>query len=449
MSWLTLKRAAKMLDSQLIGDDASFERVSIDTRNDSENSLFFSLKGSNFDAHEILDDEPNLPFSGIVVSREVKHSAPTILVDDTRMALGQFAAAWRSEYTGKMIGLTGSNGKTTVKQMLAEIFARVGETLSTEGNLNNDIGVPLTLLNLRQEHLFAVVEMGANHAGEIAYLTQLVRPKIALITNAGPAHLEGFGSVAGVAKAKAEIFEGLAADGIAVINVDDKYSEDWLKQNLARTCITFGEAKSADVQVVSQQPLRLLIDQKTYEVPLKLIGHHNALNAAAAAAVAVAAQISVADIVAGLSKVTAVKGRLEIKRGPAGSTLIDDTYNANPGSVNAAIAALSKMSGSRYLVLGDLAELGKAANDAYAQIGQAAKDSGIDGFYSLGAQARVSSDAFGDAGYYFDDLNALVATLAPRLDAQSTVLVKGSRSAGMERVVAALELSPGVAEMSA
>ncbi|HBS25621.1 MAG TPA: UDP-N-acetylmuramoyl-tripeptide--D-alanyl-D-alanine ligase, partial [Gammaproteobacteria bacterium] len=369
MSWLTLKRAAKMLDSQLIGDDAGFERVSIDTRNDSENTLFFSLKGPNFDAHEILDDEPNLSFSGIVVSRAVKHSAPTILVEDTRQALGQFASEWRSEYTGKMIGLTGSNGKTTVKQMLAEIFSQVGDTLSTAGNLNNDIGVPLTLLNLRKEHRFAVVEMGANHAGEIAYLTQLVRPEIALITNAGPAHLEGFGSVAGVAKAKAEIFDGLVADGIAVINADDRYADDWLTQNQARTCITFGVTQGADVQVINQQPLRLLIDQETYEVPLKLIGQHNALNAAAAAAVAIAAQISVADIVAGLSKVTAVKGRLELKRGPAGSALIDDTYNANPGSVDAAIIVLSKMSGSRYLVLGDLAELGAAANDAHAQIG--------------------------------------------------------------------------------
>ena len=449
MSWLTLKRAAKMLDSQLIGDDAGFERVSIDTRNDSENTLFFSLKGPNFDAHEILDDEPNLSFSGVVVSRAVKHSAPTILVEDTRQALGQFASEWRSEYTGKMIGLTGSNGKTTVKQMLAEIFSQVGDTLSTAGNLNNDIGVPLTLLNLRKEHRFAVVEMGANHAGEIAYLTQLVRPEIALITNAGPAHLEGFGSVAGVAKAKAEIFDGLVADGIAVINADDRYADDWLTQNQARTCITFGVTQGADVQVINQQPLRLLIDQETYEVPLKLIGQHNALNAAAAAAVAIAAQISVADIVAGLSKVTAVKGRLELKRGPAGSALIDDTYNANPGSVDAAIIVLSKMSGSRYLVLGDLAELGAAANDAHAQIGLAAKDSGIDGFYSLGAQAKVSSDAFGDAGYHFDDFNALVAELTPRLDAQSTVLVKGSRSAGMERVVAALESNSGATEMSA
>lgn len=441
MSWLTLDGAARMLNRPLEGEDSEFECVSIDTRNDTKPALFFALKGPNFDAHEILDDEPDLPFAGLVVSRPVKHRAPSILVDDTRLALGEFAAVWRTQFPGKLIAVTGSNGKTTVKQMLAAIFSQVGSTMATEGNLNNEIGLPLTLLNLRAKHQFAVLEMGANHFGEIRYLTQLARPHIALITNAGPAHLEGFGSVAGVAKAKAEIFEGLDEHGIAVINLDDKYASDWLEQNTTRSCITFGTGDEATVRVINAQPLRLLINHTAYEIPFQLIGEHNALNAAAAAAVAVAAKVPAEKIVAGLSEVKAVKGRLEIRQGFSGSVLIDDTYNANPGSVSAAILVLSKQPGRRYLVLGDLAELGESSAEEHARIGVAAKQAGIDALYSLGEQARATSDAFGDAGHHYSDLHVLVDELTPSLGSDSTVLVKGSRSAGMERVVDALESS--------
>ncbi len=438
MSWLTMKQAATMMGGELRGGDAPFERISTDTRAPAANALFFALKGPRFDAHEVLDAQPDTPFAGVVVERPVGHDAPSVAVGDTRLALGKFAGAVRAAFAGRVVGVTGSNGKTTVKQMLATILERQALTLATRGNLNNDIGVPLTLSRLRAGHRFAVIEMGANHPGEIEYLSGLARPDVAIITNAGAAHLEGFGDVAGVADAKAEIFSGMSAEGVAIINLDDEFADRWLAMNRQRRVFTFGEASGADVRIVGDQPLALRVFGKRREIPLALPGRHNAMNAAAAVAACLALDIDMSEIAAGLAQVKPVAGRLQFLVGVGGATVIDDSYNANPDSVRAAIALLSERAGKRYLVLGDLAELGVDAAERHAALGRLAREAGIDALLTIGELAHRASERFGSGGEHFASPEALVEALAPRLGADDAVLVKGSRAARMERVVNAL-----------
>ncbi len=438
MSWLTLAEIADLLQAPLRGADGPVAGVATDTRADTAGRLFFALRGPRFDAHELLPAQPDLPVAGLVVERPVDHPAPQIVVDDTRRALGRLAAAWRQRCPARVIALTGSNGKTTVKEMLAAIFSRVGPTLATVGNLNNDIGVPLTLLRLRPEHDWAVIEMGANHPGEIAWLTDLARPDVALVNNAGPAHLEGFGDLTGVATAKAEIWAGLRGDGVAVINADDAFAAYWQTLTEGRRRLRFGSAPEAEVRIVDFRPLRLALAGEVHEIPLRLAGRHNARNAAAAAAAALAAGAPVADIVAGLAAVEPVAGRLRRCAGVNGATLIDDSYNANPASLAAAIEVLAEAPGRRILVLGELAELGPAAGRHLADIGRHARAAGLDALFTLGEGSRPAAEAFGSGAEHSDDLDGLLARLRPQLDDRTVVLVKGSRAARMERVVAAL-----------
>ncbi|MDE2089152.1 MAG: UDP-N-acetylmuramoyl-tripeptide--D-alanyl-D-alanine ligase, partial [Gammaproteobacteria bacterium] len=337
MNGMTLSEAARLIEARHIGADAVFTAVSSDTRNLENGDLFVALRGHSFDGHEFIGQARERGACAAVVSRDLPASLPLLLVADTRLALGRLAAGWRARTDIPVVAVTGSNGKTTVKEMTAAILARRGQVLATRGNLNNDIGVPLTLLRLRPEHRHAVIEMGANHPGEIAYLTRLAQPTVALITNAGPAHLEGFGDVAGVARAKGEIYGGLRREGVAVINADDAHAGLWRELTRKHRVLTFGLNTAADVTVLQAQDqadtrVRLQTPAGQVDVALPLPGRHNVMNALAATAAALACGAALQDVKQGLESMQPVSGRLQSHAGPHGARNIDDTYNANPAS---------------------------------------------------------------------------------------------------------------------
>ncbi len=418
--------------------------VSTDTRRLPAGALFVALQGPNFDGHDFLAAAQQRAATAALVTQPQPLGLAQIIVPDTLAALGQLAAAWRQRFPGRVVALTGSNGKTTVKEMLAAILAAdpAATVLATAGNLNNQIGVPLTLSQLGEQH-YAVIEMGANHGGEIAALTRLVQPQIALITNAGPAHLEGFGSLDGVAQAKGEIYQGLSTDGVAVINADDAYAEYWHELNAQRRCLTFGLHPSAHVwaEGLAPQHLRLHIGSQAVEITLPLPGRHNVLNAAAAAAAAHALGIDLEQIQTGLQGIQPVAGRLQCGTGPRGSVLLNDTYNANPASLHAGLAALLEYPGPHWLVLGDMAELGAEAEALHARVGQQAREQGVQRVFTLGALSQAASQAFGSGGEHYNALPPLLTALQQALlqsEAVPQILVKGSRSMRMERVIKAL-----------
>jgi UDP-N-acetylmuramoyl-tripeptide--D-alanyl-D-alanine ligase len=371
---------------------------------------------------------------------------PLIPVLDTREALGQLAAAWRARFAIPVLGITGSNGKTTVKEMCAAILRRRFGTeavLATVGNLNNDIGLPLTLLRLRDTHRAAVIEMGMNHAGEIRYLTRLARPTVALVNNAQRAHLEGLGSVAAIARAKGEIFEGLAAGGVALINADDPHAPLWQELCAGQRSSTFGLGATADVRGRWQPRgfgghVELTSAAGRVEFELPAPGEHNARNAVAAAAACLAAGTSLEVIAAALAGYAGVKGRLQRRAGLGGATVIDDSYNANPDSMRAAIDVLATVPGRRILVMGDMGEVGEAAAQFHDEIGGHAKSRGIERLFALGALSADAAHNFAEGARHFGSVETLVEALKPELAADVTVLVKGSRFMKMERVVEAI-----------
>jgi|GEM_PF-8324 len=380
---------------------------------------------------------------------------PLIFVEDTRLALGQLAAHWRSQFQIPLVAITGSNGKTTVKEMLAQILSAAAPNgkagiLATEGNLNNDIGVPQMLLRLRAQHGYAVIEMGMSQLGEIAYLSGLAKPTVAVISNAGAAHLQGLGSVAAVAQAKGEIFEGLSDNGIAVINADDEYAPLWRKLAGQRRSVMFGLNNPAPVDVnasyevdrkeplASRVQMRLSADpaaQTEIRFKLQVPGEHNVRNALAAAAAAVALGISAETIAAGLSGFTGVRGRLQKKPAPHGALIIDDSYNANPQSMRAALAVLAAIPGKKIFVMGDMGELGDDAAALHRQIGAVARDAKVDRLFALGELSALAVSEFGVGAAHFASVEALVASIHPLLAPNTTLLVKGSRFMQMERVV--------------
>lgn len=438
---VTLRALAEWAGGRLHGEDAPVRGVAIDSRRIAPGELFVALPGNRVDGHDFVAAAAAAGAAGALVARRQPVDLPQIEVADPRRALGAIAAAWRARFDLPLVAVTGSNGKTTVKEMIAAILSRRGPTLVTEGNLNNDLGVPLTLLRLRPEHRYAVVEMGANHAGEIAYLTGLARPAAALITNAGPAHLEGFGTLDGVAHAKGEIFQGVPEGGWAVLNADDRYFGLW--RRLAAHCrqvafaLDAAEAEvrgrlAADGDWLLETPLGVL------QLPPPLLGRHNLRNAAAAAAAAWAVGAAAAAIEAGLRGLRPVPGRLCLLRGRFGTWVIDDSYNANPASLEAALEVLAERPGRGFLVLGDMAELGPEGRALHARMGQRARAAGLVGLFALGELAAAAAEAFGPGGEAYEDVDALVAALQSRLGAGDHVLVKGSRRMRMERVVAAL-----------
>lgn len=439
MSWLTLQVIADLIDGELRGENRMVSGVFTDTRKPDSDALFFALQGPNFNAHEVITSAPGDVAAALVVERPVDHPATQIIVDDTRLALGRLAAAWRQRFTKPVIALTGSNGKTTVKEMMWSVLRRVGNPLVTAGNLNNDIGVPLTLLRLREEHDFAVIEMGANHAGEIALLTEMVRPDVALITNAADAHLEGFGSLEGVASAKGEIYSGLGESGVAVINADDRFAGFWKTLVGNRRIMTFGSSAGANVFVRDFSPPAVVVENQDYLLKIALYGRHNVMNAAAAMAALLAIDLKVDAILQGLENMLPIAGRLSLLQGPQGCRVIDDSYNANPTSVRAAIQVLVDEAAEKHiLVLGDMAELGDAAEALHAEIGLAAKELGIDCLFTYGALSAAAAETFGANAISFLKQEQLIEHLLGMLDSNTVVLVKGSRMMRMDKVAARL-----------
>ncbi|PTR09509.1 UDP-N-acetylmuramoyl-tripeptide--D-alanyl-D-alanine ligase [Nitrosospira sp. Nsp5] len=460
---MTVRKAAQALHGEWRGQDARFTAVSTDSRTVKCGDLFVALIGEKFDGHDFIAEVKKKGATAAMVCLESAAESqasgiPLILVKDTRLGLGQLAAHWRSGFSIPMVAVTGSNGKTTVKEMIASILRRAVEAaggadgsggpdrvLATEGNLNNDIGVPLMLLRLRERHIYAVIEMGMNHAGEIAYLTRLAKPGVALITNAGAAHVEGLGSVQAVACAKGEIFEGLDQHGIAVINADDPNAPLWRKLAGSRKVVDFGLGGEPKVSARYQldflgSGMTLILPEGVEEVELQVPGEHNVRNALAAAAVAVAMGIDTKVIASGLREFCGVKGRLQKKRGLHDAILIDDSYNANPESVRAALAVLAKAPGKKILVLGDMGELGDSARDFHERIGEEARLAGIDGLFALGELSAYAVAKFGPGARHFDKIEELLAEVRSQLAADVTFLIKGSRFMHMERVVKHIEL---------
>jgi len=441
---LNISEVAKKLNAQHLGDDVSFSSVSTDTRSIVEGDLYVALQGDNFDGHDFLQQAQDSGAVAAMVSRQLKIMMPLLQVEDTRLGLGQLAALWRGQFSLPCIAITGSNGKTTVKEMLSAILSQKGSVLSTIGNLNNEIGVPLTLLRLQEFHQSAVIEMGANHAGEIQYLSHLVRPDVAIITNAGPAHLEGFGDLNGVANAKGEIFSNLNMNGTAIVNQDDQFASLWKDIIGNRKIISFGLDQSADVSATWKQiDNSLALHVKTplgeCEITLQLLGRHNVMNALGAIAAAIAVDANLSMIVSGLESMGSVNGRLQIQHGLPGMKILNDTYNANPASYEAALSAMVDMEGERWLALGDMGELGEDAIDMHRQCGELARKKGIKKLYAIGELARHAVDSFGESGVWFENLPAMTESIKNDWSGQGVLLVKGSRLMQMEQLVSSLQ----------
>jgi len=442
---LSLSAAAKAINAETSGADVTFYSVTTDSRAVVVGDLFVALKGERFDGHNYVKQVMEQGAVAALVERRdpAWGDFPLLVVKDARLALGELAAHWRSRFTIPVVALTGSSGKTTVKEMIAAILReQAGDqaVLATKGNLNNDIGMPLTLLGLRDTYRYAVIEMGMNHPGEIAYLSWIAKPDVALILNAQAAHLAGLGTVEAVARAKGEIFQGLAANGAAVINADDPHAALWQELAAGHRIIRFGLEQPAELSASFElQSLASEIEMATptgkFAVALPVPGEHNVRNALAAAAVAQALGVDNATIAAGLAKVASVKGRLRKSPCLHGATLIDDTYNANPASVRVAIAVLAGLPGKKVLVLGDMGELGENARALHAEIGAAAKAAGVDLLFTLGDLSAAAAQAFGEGGRHFEYIEDLLHEIENLLAPEVTVLVKGSRFMQMERVV--------------
>jgi UDP-N-acetylmuramoyl-tripeptide--D-alanyl-D-alanine ligase len=454
----TLRNFAQACGGRLEGADRAFAGVSSDSRTLSAGDLFVALRGPRFNGNEFAGTALAAGAAGAVVDAPQPLALAQIIVADTQAALSRAGKSWREALAIPIVGVAGSNGKTTAKEMTASILSQAGSTLATRGNLNNHIGVPLTLLRLEPRHRFAVIEMGANRAGEVAELVEAARPTVGLITNAGAEHLEGFGSLEGVARAEGETVAGLATDATAVLNADDEFVSLWRGMTAARV-VTFGIANAADFRA---SDLRTTLGAQGFltrfhlssplggaDIALHVGGRHNVANALGAAAAAAAAGATLEHIVAGLAAMRPVPGRLQLKKAACGAWIIDDSYNANPSSVRAGIEVLASLDGRRWLVLGDMAELGEFAADAHAQIGTFAREHGIERLLATGALAALAVERFGTGGQWFPDTEALTRELLRALAslpagggesgaANVRLLVKGSRVNRLERVVAAL-----------
>lgn len=444
---MLLSQAAEILQARSEGGDVAFDAVSTDTRTIGRGDLFVALKGENFDGAAFVAAAAQAGAVAALVNADsrITHApCPLLRVADTRLALGSLAAHWRKQFAIPLVAITGSNGKTMVKEMLSSVLrAYAGNdeaVLATRGNLNNDIGMPLTLLKLRSSHRFAVIEMGMNHPGEIDYLTRLACPDVALVNNAASAHLAGLGTVEAVADAKGEIFSGLAQHGVAVINADDEFAQKWRAAAGTHRIVDFGLDLRAKVHASWQAQnfgahMDVTTPQGDFAVELQVPGVHNVRNALAATAAAIALNVSLAAIAAGLKDFGGVAGRLQRKVALRGATLIDDTYNANPASLRAALKVLAQAQGKKILVLGDMGELGADAPRFHAEIGAEAHALGIQKLLALGDLSAYAVDEFGAGATHFKRIEDLLACLEQNLDADSTVLVKGSRFMKMERVV--------------
>lgn len=441
-----LSGIAARLGASLNGADATVMRIVTDTRAVQPGDLLVALVGARFDALDYLGEAREKGAVGAVVSRPVDDALAQIAVPDTRLALGLLARAHRLAWGGQLIAVTGNSGKTTVKEMLSTIFSRRAPTLATQGNLNNDIGAPLTLLRLQDEHRFAAVELGANHLGEIAWTTALSKPDVAIITNVTGAHVGEFGGMGQIAQAKGEILSGLGSGGCAVLDRQERYFPIWRALAGRARLLDFAVDASASVSagdLVCDRGGRYaftlsLPGETPRRVSLSLIGEHNVRNALAAAAAAHALGLDGVEIVAGLEACQPMPGRMQAVSGIRNSCIVDDTYNANPGAMRAALAALVALPGPHWCFLGPMAELGDQADAMHAAVGRQAREMGIEFLATFGEAARPAAEAFGESARHFDDWTTLATFARDRLPPRASVLVKGSRSAGMERLVAVL-----------
>ncbi|MFE8072773.1 UDP-N-acetylmuramoyl-tripeptide--D-alanyl-D-alanine ligase [Marinobacteraceae bacterium S3BR75-40.1] len=446
---ISMAELTPVLEGMLQDGSAFFSGVSIDTRTLNRGDLYVAIQGERFDGHDFVDDAAAKGAVGLVVSRPVDTLLPVIQVEDTRRALGQIASLNRMAFSGPVVGITGSNGKTTVKEMIQRCLGSQDEVLATQGNLNNDIGVPLTLFRIGPAHRAAVIEMGANAVGEIAWTSSLASPDVCVITNAGDAHIGGFGSYENIVLGKGEIIDNTRAEGTVVLNADDAAFETWERRAGGRPVVSVSaqgrdnaDLRATDIASRANGLHFNVVHRDGWEQPvtLPLFGEHNVTNALLAFAASLAVDRQPDEIARGLASMQAVSGRLERIELSSGSTLYDDSYNANPTSMAAALRTLAHEEGRRLAVLGDMAELGDHPETAHRDTAALARELGIDGFYCLGAFAQAYREGFGDEARIFETHEALADALAESLaNEPATVLVKGSRSAAMDRVVAELK----------
>ena len=445
---MTLAEIASCVHGQLIGADIRVSGASIDTRTLLSGDLYIAISGEQFDGHGFISQAEEGGALALLVAKKVVTSLPQIIVEDTRIALAELAGYVRDQVQIKVCAITGSNGKTTVKEMVAAILAVKYQVLFTLGNFNNDIGVPLTLLRLSERQQFAVIEMGANHIGEIAYSSQYAKPDVVVITNVGAAHIEGFGSIEGVAEAKAEIIQSLSTDGVAILNADDAFFAQWRVIAGQRKVISFAIKSRADVRaeniIAQQQALQfntrfdLVVDKQRMSINLALAGEHNVLNALAASAACLALGIDPLQIQMGLQQVRPVNGRLQLFETAAGVKVINDTYNANPASLAVALEVLKNCAGESWLVLGAFGELGSESAQQHRAMAEQIKQAGVKRLFVVGAMAENTAQAFGEGAVFYSRQEDLIVAIKQVIREGVVLLVKGSRAQKMECVVEAL-----------
>ncbi len=446
---LTLSDASEAVDGSLLGKDASFVGVSTDTRSLSVGQLFVALIGVNFDGHEMLEDAKRKGAAGAIVSRgSLVSDLPLIQVSDTKLALGDLARFWRRKFSCPIVGVTGSAGKTTVKNMLAEILRSLGSVLATPANMNNEIGLPMTLLNLSSETQAVVLEMGAARKGDISYLAKVAEPNYGVITLCAPAHLTSFGSIDIIAETKGELVSCLPKNGVAILNVDDDYFGYWSDLAGDRKIWTFGldgdfyserENLSGDGSRFS-----LGLGGRTYSVAIKYLGRHNINNALAASAAAYAVGVSIPDIVSSLASCLPTKGRLYLAKGKNGISILDDTYNANPSALLAALNVLSNKNGAKWVIMGDMKELGRFSNGYHLNAGKQMKNAGVDRLFTIGEMGTHVANGFQGLAEHFSSQEKLISRIleiSVKSEVDINLLVKGSRAMQLEAVVNALIIS--------
>ena len=437
---MDLQTIAKAVGGVHYGENTRIDGITTDSRQVSPGDLFVALRGERFDGHDFVDRAVNKGARAVIVEGVTEDErVPRVVVTDTLTALCELAAYWRTRFNLPIVAITGSCGKTTVKELIGNILKCKAETLVSQGSFNNAIGLPLTLLKLEKRHQFAVVEIGMNQFGEILFLTNLTKPSVAVITNAGEGHLEFLRSIKQVAIEKGSILKGLSTSGIAVLNRDDEYFEDWKSTAEPRRVISFGFSEDADVSAQYRlddfgSDIQMNTPLGAMKARLNLLGEHNVINALAATATAIGLGVSPQKIKKGLSRMSPVKGRLQIRKHKFGGQLIDDTYNANPVSTKAAIAFLSELEGDKRLIMGDMFELGTEQVRFHQDIGKQARDAGIGRLYCLGDLSEFTAKAFGRGAKHYVNKQQLVSDLELQIDSSTTLLVKGSRGMKMDQV---------------
>jgi len=438
---LTVLQAQALLSCSLTAEsNAVITGAVIDSRQVQAGNLFVAIKGEQVDGHDYLAAAREAGASVALVSSPQKDELPQLLVEDVVEAFGQLAAAWRQESQCKVIALTGSNGKTTVKEMVSSILSQHNNTIATAGNLNNHLGVPLTLFRIKADTDYAVIEMGANHLGEIAQLVEQAKPNVALINNVGPAHIEGFGSLEGVAKAKGEIFSSLSENGIGITNADMAYQTIWDANLNGKQKMTFALDNEADITATDSQShitdshFMVELGGVFHYVHLPFPGRHNISNALAAIAATTALGVAPENIVSGLAASKGAPHRLQLREGPHSSTIIDDSYNANPASYKQALTTLSSFPGQHWLVLGDFGELGDSDKAIHQELGSQAKAEGVERLMTIGDSSELATESYGENAQHFKDINALETLLEKELNEDIVCLIKGSHFMRLDKL---------------